>query len=113
MSRLAGSTTYATDGVDDGKRATTAAMGAGGVAAAAKATAAATTITETLTTKSVQRAREDNDTTKRTTTLAGEREWERRTCACAYVCVCATNWVRENVGAQIGFVLSCDACGGV
>lgn len=81
---------------------------------------ATTTITETLTTKSVQRAREDNDTTKRTTT-----EMRRvgdtsvcvclcvvvLVCACAYVC--ATNWVRENVGAQIGFVLSCDACGGV
>jgi len=50
---LTGSTTYATDGVDDGKRATTAAI---------------TTITETSTTKSVQRAREDNDT-KRTTAL--------------------------------------------
>lgn len=71
---------------------------------------ATTTITETLTTKSVQRAREDNDTTKRTTTEMG-RVGETYVCVCAYVC--ATNWVRENVGAQIGFVLSCDACGGV
>jgi len=65
VSRLTFSTTYATDGVDDGKRATTA-------------VAATTTITETSTTKSVLLcAREDNDT-KSTTKV----EWERE-----YVCL--------------------------
>lgn len=53
VSRLTFSTTYATDGVDDGKRATTA------------------TTTEMSTTKNMQGAREDNDTKRTTTTLYG------------------------------------------
>lgn len=119
MSRLAGSTTYATDGVDDGKRATTAMAARAGVEEGGErgggergdegGGVATTTITETLTTKSVSvRAR---ITTRRSERRQRWEEWAKRTCVCAYVC--ATNWVRENVGAQIGFVLSCDACGGV
>lgn len=100
MSRLAGSTTYATDGVDDGKRATTAMAARAGVEEGGErgggergggergdegGGVATTTITETLTTKSVQRAREDNDTTKRTTTEMG-RVGETYVCVCLCVC---------------------------